>query len=523
MRKLSKTLLRSTCVALAACSVAATFTACKGKENREDTLYVAVIKKGYGTDWLTGLLDGYVAKNTEMKYEIIEVYADKQMADTVEAGAGACNYDMIFTGQVSPCNPEYLADLTEIYDYTYESGSRQGKKVRETMETSVLKSMTERLDGSSYKVIPWSGSTSGLLINLDVVEGLFGADWQNTYKMRTTDEMLAFCKAAKDKGKPSFIHAANTNTHGSFAKVWWAQYNGVEGVNDYNNGRYVNDEGNKTVGVEVVRNEGTLKAAQVMQQVFGDTHSVGGYSHKDSNGLEWSESQSRFMTGDSTMRGGGDWFMTEMGKTYPNTRLTFNRVPVISALGEKLGITDAELATLVSYVDDTNDGKTVEKPTVTSTKNLTIDELIAKVKEARAWTYSSADFFTAAAVSYSPKLDKVKDFFKYMVSDEGQKIYTEKTQGLSMAYGYNLEKDYEGFNELPEFAKTRWSIVKNTKYVFAADVTTKYGAKQFAPFSATSKAPIEVLLSQDEDKWDAQKMYDYDYTYYQPKWSTYNN
>ena len=115
-------------------------------------------------------------------------------------------------------------------------------------------------------------------------------------------------------------------------------------------------------------------------------------------------------------------------------------------------------------------------------------------------------------------IDISKEFLKFMVSDEGQKIYAQATNGLTMCYGWDIEAEESVWNSIGAFAKTRWQIAKNAKFL-VRDRWESYGKAGLKPFRATDKAPIPVLLSRDKNKWTAQQAYDYDYTTYVDEWA----
>lgn len=500
-------------LALATCMLTAPLASCGDSEIefKEDTLYVASINKGFGLDWLYGLLDAYCAQNPGLKYEVTPAYSDTEIKKKVEAGEGYCNYDLIFTGAVNPAETRFLANLQDIYEYEYESGSRKGMTVAESMEKNILKSMTQRLDDSNYTCMPWTASLSALLINYTKLNSVLGEGWEQTYKLRTSDELIEFAEVLAGKDLSLFVHCADTSQYGNLYKAWFAQYNGVEGVGDYFNGRYINELGEEGIGPEVCKNQGVLEALKAGDAIFG-----AGYSYSKSNGITWEASQSFFMSGKSGLFHNGDWFAREMGTQYPNVDLRIMKTPVISALGTKLGITEEQLIELIDYVDAVNEGKTPNKPTITS-KDYSADELIEKVAEARSWVASMADFFTAAVVDYNKK-DLAKDFLKFMVSDKGQEAYVESSKGLTMAYGYNLE-EYDGYENLSNFAKSRWKMTKNATY-YMQDRTTKYGIAGLEPFKATtSYAPLGVVLSKKLKTVD--EIYETEYTYNSELWSIY--
>jgi ABC-type glycerol-3-phosphate transport system substrate-binding protein len=305
------------------------------------------------------------------------------------------------------------------------------------------------------------------------------------------------------------MHSATNDYYGGVSRVWWAQYNGAQGVTDYFEGRVQTPAGVQ-IGPSVAKNTGVLKAYEVLEALGKE-----GYYYKDGYGLEWDVAQTLFMGGAAAMLPCGDWVQTEMNKQYPNVDVQFIHYPVLTALGtEKLGITDDELALIVDYVD----GKTAQKPTVSPTKNYSSDQAVEIVREARAWSNSYANNFTVCIPEYSHKAEIAKEFLKYMVSDAGQKTYARATNGLTMCYGWDLEADTEIWNSIGNFAKTRWGIVENASFLLR-DRWEAYGKAGLKPFCATDEAPLPILLSRDKNPWTAQQAYDYDYETYEREWA----
>ncbi|MCL2752250.1 MAG: hypothetical protein FWE62_05795 [Firmicutes bacterium] len=99
-------------------------------ENRDDTLYVVSINKGYGVKWLEDNAAAFESKNPGIKVKITPVYDDSTITDTLESGEKYCNYDLMFTGMSTITqSPSLLADLTDLYNYTIPGRSAPVKEV----------------------------------------------------------------------------------------------------------------------------------------------------------------------------------------------------------------------------------------------------------------------------------------------------------------------------------------------------------------------------------------------------------
>lgn len=467
----------------------------------EKTLYVAAINKGYGIKWLEAMLEEF-CNEKGWDYVIYPVYEDSILKQKIEAGIEACNYDLVFSGTPGIAGEEFLLDLSQVMEYTIESGTREGKTVAEVIDPNVGAVMGSQDTG--YYQLPWTGGINGLIYNNTAIEKVLGKNWQDKYSCRTTNELLDFCKVLKDKGLAPFVHSANTNYYSFLYEVWFAQYNGTEGLSKYFDGFFTDFMGKEAVGYEVARNEGVLEAAKVMEAIFSK-----GYSHEKSNSIDWEVTQTLFMSGEAAMFSNGDWNNLEMSKQFPDNDIRFMKLPIISGLGTKLGITDGVLAQVVDYVD----GKG-EKPNVS-------EEVIAAVADARTWAASYADQNTVSIPKYSVHGDMAVEFLKYMISDAGQHQFSVATDGLTMCYSYDLSKD-SNYNEFSEFSKTRWEIAK-TVNLYNSLGAGRYGRVGLAPFKARGIAPLEVLFSRTDDRMTAQEVYQYDIDTIKSSWNTIQN
>ena len=502
---------RGLALGLCACTAMGAFASCGGKtENKENTIYAVVINKGYGTEWAEALLERFCELNSDYDYEIEKVYDDGQIIDKIESGAQYCRWDLAFNGATFAADTEYLLSLNDVLDSSIQEGSRAGTTIKSNMDENALKGIVQKENGEDvYYAMPWTAQVGGFCVNNDAVVGKLGENWRESYPCRTTDELMDFCEALQTAGLEPLMHAADNEYYTGTSLVWFAQYNGEEGVTDYFEGRFSTPLGMQ-IGPAVAKNTGVLRAYEVIEELGAN-----GYFYKDGYGLEWDVAQTRFMTGATAMLPIGDWVQSEMNRQYPNVDVQYIPYPVISALGEdKLGITEEELANLVGYID----GNVAEQPLFTSTKGLTTEEVIAWVKEARSWSNSYVNNFTVCIPEYSKKIEIAKEFLKFMVSDEGQKVYARATNGLTMCYGWDIEADTEIWNSIGDFAKSRWEIAKDVKFL-VRDRWETYGKAGLKPFRATEQAKIPILLSRDKNRWTAQQAYEYDYTTYERDWA----
>ena len=509
-----KKLKQKIAVLLALCCSVGAFAGCKkgvSAEEKAKTLYVASINKGYGTDWLKALLEKFCG-DRDLKYKLIPAYEDNAIKSVVESGKGYCDYDLVFTGSRNGIGDEYLADLTPLVtEYKIESGDRQGKTIKELLGDELADTFNEEylFDGEYYNVLPWTKGMTSLIFNVNVMKETFGENWKEQYPCRTTDELLECCQALKDKGKYAFINAGNNTQNGGMYASVWAQYEGVEGVKDFYNGVYYDETAQEyKEGPAIMKQQGILEGLKFMESTMSD----GKYVYPESHGYSWEESDTFFMMGYAAMKYAGDWTQIENMRNFSNVELEYVRAPITSALGTKLGITEEQLIELIDYVDAVKDGKTATKPAI-STADMTTDELIARVYEARSLYSSYVDQHTVGVVEYNKK-DLGIEFLKFMISDEGQGIFFEKSRGLTQPYGYDVEKD-DAFASMNSFAKSRWMISKDQICVHA-NGHLRFGSVglELVPYSKVQ--PVDSAMAQG--KATAQSVFDYGYQNVADSW-----
>lgn len=492
---------------------------CVKKEEASDdpnSLDIVSLNKGYGVDWINALIEGYKAKNPDVKITFKSEVEDTIMTAALEAEA---SYDLYFTGvsaipyiKKALLNPDeaLLEELTSVYNATPD-----GTPIKDTMNKSLLDAFdwTDGNGDTVYYTMPWTQGVNGFLVNEAVVEPLFGENWREQYPCRTTEELFEFCDALKSKGTYSFIHSASSAYYYFAYEAWWAQYEGVDGIADYYSGLAMGTEGKKVISDAIFLQEGRLECMKVMERMMSPAN---GYDDPASNGYSWNDTQIHFMEGDSAMFVNGDWHSREMSSNYPTHKVVMMKLPVISALGTKLGITEEVLQACIDYADALSEGEAPAKPTLSPSGAYTADEVLNEVCAARTITHSLSNYFTAFVPAYSPSKEIAKDFLVYMASAEGQKIYAKALNGLTQPYGYDISKDPEIWNAAGEFEKSRFEIAKNASYCMIRD-DLPLGGAGLRPFRATGDAPIEVLLSRSNNRLTAEEIVQTDYDYYHNK------
>ena len=208
--------------------------------------------------------------------------------------------------------------------------------------------------------------------------------------------------------------------------IWWAQYEGVQGYENFYNG--IN---NNTYSIRIFEQKGREYALEVFEALLDYDK---GYLNPESKNQKFVIAQSMFLDGESLMHVNGDWFINEMkdviarkGDKAPSIKTM--PLPIISKLGEKLGITDAELSALVAYVDKLNAGETATAPAFTSETGYTQEEVVEAVMEARGIVHSVGANCHSVIPNYAKGKEVAVDFLRFMATDEVLEAYMRTTDG----------------------------------------------------------------------------------------------
>jgi hypothetical protein len=237
--------------------------------------------------------------------------------------------------------------------------------------------------------------------------------------------------------------------------IWWAQYEGISGYNDFWSGI-----DNNRYSANIFLQEGREQALEVFEEILDYDK---GYLTPNTFNLEFMPAQLAFLKGEGVFHVNGDWLENEMRDLTKDLKLdTFKtmKTPIISALGEKLGITDAELSAIVDYVDGEG-----EKPTFTSTADYTEEEVIDIVREARSVVQSVGAGHQAAIPKNATGKNVAVDFLRFMATDIAQEAYMTATGGNNLPFAYNVkEKNPELYNSFSTIHQSRIDYFNNGLY-----------------------------------------------------------
>lgn len=463
---------------IASLTLCATAAGCSGPGRKDGggavCLDVYCVDAGYGTDWCADMLNAFRGEDwVKEKYPGLKTsfrHNDQQnfAESKLKAGAKNNDFDLLFgTILQTWTGVENLAELTDgVYrqkvpgeDITYEE-----KCDLSYNEVTKYIDPSEISDHNRYYIAPWAGGVNGIFYNEELLNGMGLA------VPRTTGELEEECRAILslrgnkegkyDKGY-SFIAHKSLAYQSYLFPIWWAQYQGISSYIDFWNG--IDDGG---ISKNIFKQKGRLYSLKTYEKLFfydwdPESDTSNAFLTPKSLGYEFMTAQSMFLKGNGVFHVNGDWFEHEMAEmrasiveeTGIDYTIKMMRTPIISELGEKLGITEEELRSSVDYAD----GKTDEKPVYAHTaEGYGDDDVLNAVISARGIIGSLGPNHTGFIPVYAKDKEAAMDFLRFMATDKAQEIYIRATMGCMLPFRYDLRKqNRELYDSLTPMQKAR--------------------------------------------------------------------
>lgn len=448
-------------------SVAA-FGGCKPKvPDTEETLEVYCMNAGYGTEWCESLLKMFQEQDwVKEKYPNLNVvYSSNDIQNFAESklnsGRKANTVDLLFGAALqSFAGPGgEIADLTDLVYNTQVPGENvtfKDKANSSYNDSNRYIDVTDLEGAPHWYTVSWAGGMNTFIYN-ETMLNKYGIKVPNT-----TDEMLAAFATLKTNNKYSLIQSKDADYFAYLFPVWWAQY---EGITEYLN--FWNGISGNRYSRNIFKQEGREKSLEVYRDFLNYSK---GYLALSSFTGEFMEQQTLFLKGEAAFHVNGDWFDNEMRAISEEVKkdnggkidvFKTMKMPIVSALGEKLGITDAQLSAIVDYVD----GAVEIKPEFESTTGYTEEEVIAAVREARTIVSTIGTNHTAVIPEYANGKAVAADFLRFMATDVALEEYIKVTGGASLPFTYNLkEKNISLYNQIGTLQQSRHDYFDTDKY-----------------------------------------------------------
>lgn len=436
---------------------------CNTKEDGENMLEIYIFEQGYGVKWVEEIGNAFKEedwvkeKYSDIQIKITDNRTDEFGQNQLKLGEGKNTFDLLFTAFVADYyGTKELLDLTDVVynekvpgeDITYSD------KLNDSVKSNYT--FIDKADGSEhYYATPWQGGMCTILYNKTKLDAM------QLEEPRTTDEMFAVMDAYKSvtdsKGKPgrAILQSKDTNYTDVFLSSWWAQYEGIQGYENFYNGIDKDGELSK----KIFEYEGRLEALKIMERLFSVKNE---YVDNNSFNNDFMASQTSFIEGQAGLfHFNGDWFSQEMAVTIDLLKqqnknvdeIKILKTPIISSIinvcPKKSIADDKELSALVKAIDA---GSTALKGEGYEVEQADYD----KIKEARFIVNGVSANTMGVIPSYALGKDIAVDFLRYMATDKALEIYTKATYGATIDFDFNLkEYSMDTYNALPELNKQR--------------------------------------------------------------------
>ena len=433
--------------ALTSCSVGTKAT------NSTNEIEILYWNSGMGIDFLNQMKAEFESQYPEYTIYINPVTAVNEATggNIINGAATGDTIDLYLgTGAAFVEVREALVSIDELLET--EIPGENGAKLKDKVYGG------DYLNGGTYGgktyALPWINAPMSIVYNKSVFDEM-------GYKVpRTTEELYQLATMIVADGQstgityqgkkltapnstdaPSpFIHSKKGYEYWtSMQDTWLAQYEGLDNYEKITRAKYY-DPTNQTEyfpSINALNSRGKLEVIKAMEKVIGAT----GHTYYASNAYTHTESQTYFLNTAALMMPNGAWLENEMKQHVTPYEFAMMKLPVLSAVGEKLGISEKQLQEAVSYVDseDYASGTTVTGKEYNKT---VVDEILAKtngqeiidaVAEARSILYNGGGSQRALIPAYSTGIEGAKKFLLYFYSDKGMATYMNGTH--TPAYG----------------------------------------------------------------------------------------
>lgn len=449
--KLKKLLLLG--AALACCS---TIAGCgKDKAGGSKKVQIVAYKAGYGIDWLNDLIRQFneTFKSEGLTAELVE--ANSMVGTEADAAIQTPKKnqnDLYFlsNGNVSEhiaashsklhsSKKVLLEDLTDVYNS--KAIGFDGKEESETIadrmfggfkEYCTYNGYVEKWNGNMYE-LPWADSVLGILCNPAVLTK-YGLDMP-----LTSNEFVACIQqisslGASDQVYPLVYAGKNASGYWSYLyEIWFAQYTGVEQYQKFVKCEPASGDISNE-GYKVYEDEGIEKALEGMFQILKKS-----YVMPQSSEYEHIDAQDEFIRGNAAFMVDGDWMLNEMKTEEADYNRAKNTIlmktPILSSIGTKLGLTDAQLHDLVKAIDEHKTLVEMKEAGFTETQ-------IAKVTEARSTHNSLGTTHDIVIPEYADAKEAAKKFVRMMYSSDGCNVF-RKGANANLPLRYTRTSEHE--------------------------------------------------------------------------------
>ena len=447
---------------------------CGKKKGGANTLQIWCKEAGYGVEWLNDALAAFVEEDwVKEKYPEGVKYDKVDTAGNSNSGldwlvGGATQYDIVMptsgltTGTYID-NYTKFEDLTELYNRTIpgESQTLLEKMIPEIAEDNLV--YIKGLEDPIRISIPWVNGAHGWFYNETTLQEYLGHPVSWEMMPRTTNEFIAMLEDVKagiaNAGKTGkdwaiFHHTDAVSYWNADALMWWAQYDGFDGHDNYFELKDTEGNIDMQAAAENTASLGRLRALETLNDVINYDN---GYIYENYY-LEKNSYRvvlGRLAAGTQfVFTSNGDWVENEtMPYATAGETIRMMRYPVISSIVERLSFgsaqnADAILSEMIRCIDEGMNFADTQRAVIQQIQNnITLDDYNI-VREARGIAARSSGHGMFIP-SYADAKDLAKDFLLFMATDKGIEIQMKNRIYSSYNYDYSAKAEVqEGLTQM---------------------------------------------------------------------------
>ena len=503
----------------------------------ENTIQIRAYKGGYGLDWLHEAAEEFkkIYPDAKFKFEEESSMVTGEVAQQEIVLPKKNQIDLYFITGIDvdillqksysvlrTRSKTLLEPLNDIYES--KAIGANGKEESETIasrmaigykEASEYEGAYAQWQGKMF-TLPWANGMTGLFVNPTVLEKY------NLEIPLTSNEFTAVVQEIYTKGKADGIYPfswAGANAVGYWNylyETWFAQYSTQQ--------KFLNfikcDPGDgdiKNKGYKVYEDVGILKGLEAMYDILDLKYSPNGSASK-----QHMEAQTDFVTGKTAFMMDGDWVVNEMKNDYFEYGKNIKMIgaPILSCIGEEIGITDEQLHTLVQMIDEHKTN--VEIKSVIPSLD---DAKISRVYNARCVYDSIGASHTIVIPSYADAKDMAKLFVRYLYSNDGCRVFRNNTySSLPLKYQKqdgDTDTPYQQSLDQIQSYNDPQMVTSAALYNNVRSVSQMYNFNYSAwVHPATFRSIMQDKVS-DSPKFSPQFVFENEQTYVKNNWSRY--
>jgi len=500
------------------------------------TVKVKLYKAGWGEEWLKAMISAFENTYSAEGYKVEIVESSATVISTTEQelllGPAKNDVDIYFSGQtsiptvLSRTKKVLKSDATPLlysFDNILDEPCIGANKLpeKETLRSRMFGGydayskyhgeMTQ-WDGQTFE-LSWANNAVGLFVNPRVL---------TKYSLDvplTSDEFIADLKTISAKSASTGIYPyawAGNNAPGYWQYLYLSWFGQASGVDGFNKWVSLNND-NVASGYKVYQDQGILAALNGMHDTLNLNYSENGAAN-----MTHLEMQDRFLTDKAAFVVDGDWLLNEMSQDYLSEAkgVEMMKTPILSSIGTEIGVTDADLHTIVKGIDDGEDDATIKGKVSALT-----DTGLARVRAARHVYASIGIDHQVLVPSYSDALTAASYFLRFMFSADGCRIFHANARG-TLPFSY--EQSAEEIAADSAFEQSVRKVTENGKGIIVDENPSLSVIRSKAamlswnnPAWRSAQTWKTVMLNIADSAYSAQAMFDGEATYEKNQWSTY--